>query len=312
MSASWETRDIKLPFWLGEICLFKKTFRLQTSNVDFINFCADTKENTSPPAPDTSASGIMLYSLPAQEDHETLWQEDGYINYVSQSYWRYYIDLKTDYESYLDQFSPKTKSTFRRKFRKFEKDSGGAIDCRIYQTPDEIEEFYPLARAISKETYQEKLLDAGLPVDDGFKEDMMRHARNGTVRAFILFQSDKPVAYLYLPIFNNIVIYAYVGYLPEVGRLSAGTVLFLKALEYLFSDEDAHIFDFTEGHSDQKELFSTHNVYCVNLYKLEKNFANSFWLNLHRIFDLFSRTLNKILEKMGIKSFLKKLLRRQN
>jgi predicted N-acyltransferase len=225
MSASWKTRDIKLPFWLGEICLFRKSFKLQTINVDFIRFDAANKDTQIPREIDENAQGMMLYSLPINEDHKTIWREEGYINYISQVYRRYYTDLDGTFENYMDQFSSKTRSTLKRKMRKFEKECGGIIDCRLYQTPDEIKEFYPLARAISKETYQEKLLDAGLPVDDGFKEDMMRHAKNGTVRAFILFQNDRPVAYLYLPIFNNIVIYAYVGYLPDVGHLSAGTVI---------------------------------------------------------------------------------------
>lgn len=312
MSAYWKTRNITLPFWLGEICLLRKSFRLQTTNVDFIRFNADVKETTIPPEKDESAEGIMLYSLPIKEDHEMLWRESGYINYISQVYQRYYIDLNGGFENYLDQFSSKTRSTFKRKMRKFEKESGGTIDCKIYTRLSEIEEFYPLARAVSKETYQEKLLNAGLPEDDGFKEDMMRHAKNGTVRALILFQNEEPVAYLYLPIFNNAVIYAYVGYLPEVGRLSAGTVLFLKALEYLFEDESAHIFDFTEGHSDQKELFSTNSVYCANLFKLKNSFVNSFWLNLHRALDRFSKALNTVVRTLGIKSFMKKMLRRQN
>lgn len=310
MSAYWETRNIKLPFWLGEIRLFQKSFLLQASNVDFIYFEKDNPEYTMPPEFLGNTDGVMLYSVPIEENHKTLWNDKHHINYISQSYWRYYTDLSLDYDEYFNQFSSKTRSTLRRKMRKFEKECGGSIDCRLYQTSDEIEEFYPLARSVSKETYQEKLLDAGLPVDDGFIGDMRRHAKNGTARAFILFKDGKPVAYLYLPIFDGTVVYAYVGYLPEVGRLSAGTVLFLKALERLFDDSAAKVFDFTEGQSDQKELFSTHKVYCANIYKLNRNFSNSFWLRLHRLLDQISKVLNAFVETIGIKTFLKKLLRR--
>ncbi len=310
MSASWYTYDIKLPYWLGEICLFRKTFRMQSTNVDFIEYGDSSSGLTTPDEVDETADGVMLFSTPICEAHKMLWREDGYINYVSQSFHRYYIDLKGNYDDYLQQFSSKTRSTFRRKIRKFEKESGGEIDWRVYINPTEMQEFHKLAREVSKETYQEKLLNAGLPEDEGFLDDMMRHAREGSVRAFLLFLDGKPVSYLYLPVYQNRLLYDYLGYLPEVGRLSAGMVLLLKALEYLFDDDAAPIFDFTEGQSDQKEQFSTDSIYCVNLYRLKDTFTNAFWLRLHQAVTGFSKGLNRFLQAIGLKTFLKKLLRR--
>ncbi len=310
MSVFWETSNITLPFWLGEVCLFRKSFRLQATNVDFINYDQNNSAQTNPPKVDGSSNGMMLYSVPLDENHALLWHEDNYINYVSQSFPRYYIDLNLDYESYLGQFSSKTRSTFRRKVKKFEKESGGEIDWRVYISPTEMEEFHKLAREISKETYQEKLLDAGLPEDEGFLEDMRRHAEEGSVRSFILFLDGKAVSYLYLPAYDGRIVYEYLGYLPEVARLSAGTVLFLKALEYLFEDDIAPVFDFTEGQSDQKKQFSTHNVYCANVFKLKATAKNAFWLRLHRLLGSISSGLGKVLDAIGLKKFIKTLLRR--
>lgn len=310
MSVFWETRNVKLPFWLGEVCLFRKSFRLHTTNVDFINYDQNSPEHRMPAEIDSASDGVMLYSVPLEENHVTLWREESYVNYVSQAFRRYYIDLNCDYQTYLEQFSSKTRSTFRRKIRKFEKESGGTIDWRVYVNPTEMEEFHKLAREISKETYQEKLLDAGLPEDEGFLSDMRRHAREGSVRSFILFLDGKAVAYLYLPAYDGRIVYEHLGYLPEVARLSGGTVLFLKALEYLFDDDVAPVFDFTEGQSEQKKQFSTHNVYCANVFKLKATAPNIFWLRLHKMFNGLSSVIKSMLEAIGLKKFLKALLRR--
>lgn len=312
MSTVWETRNISLPFWLGEICLFRKTFRLQTSNVDFIKYGLGSTEATTPPHTEEATTGYMLYSVPLEEGHSTIWRNGDHINYISQSFRRYYIELKYSFDDYLAQFSSKTRSTFRRKLRKYEKESGGSIDWKIYSTPQEMEEFHKLAREISKETYQEKLLDAGLPEDDGFYADMMRNAENGTVKGFLLYLDGKAVSYLYAPIYQGRMIYNHLGYLPEVSRLSAGTVLFLKVLEYLFENDEIEIFDFTEGQSDQKKQFSTSNIYCGNMLSLEYSWSNHFWLWLNKMSNGFSTAIQKALDALGIKNYIKKLLRGQN
>ena len=56
-------------------------------------------------------------------------------------------------------------------------------------------EFFRYARTVSEITYQEKLLDAGLPDSEEFLGEMERLAQQGHVRGFILFLEDKPVSY---------------------------------------------------------------------------------------------------------------------
>ncbi len=71
---------------------------------------------------------------------------------------------------------------------------------KVYKAPGEMPEFFRLARAVSKITYQEKLLDAGLPDSEEFRHEMERLAQQGRVRGFILFYQNKPVSYLYCPV----------------------------------------------------------------------------------------------------------------
>ena len=138
------------------------------------------------------------------------------IRYVPMQYDRQFADLSTTYDQYLDTFSAKSRSTLRRKVRHFEKASGGWIDYRCYKTREEVERFYGHAREISAQSYQEHLLDAGLPSDASFLTDALEAAESGNVRAYLIFFDEKPIAYLYCPLRAGVVSYAYLGYRAEL------------------------------------------------------------------------------------------------
>ena len=105
--------------------------------------------------------------------------------------------------------------TLRRKRRKFEEASGGELDLRTYHSPDEMDEFVRLALPLSQRTYQARLLDAGLPDSETARAEMRELAWQDRVRAFLLFLDGKPVAYLYLPIERDTLVYAHLGHDPD-------------------------------------------------------------------------------------------------
>ena len=41
-------------------------------------------------------------------------------------------------DDYLKGFSSKTRSTFQRKLRKITEMAGGTLECRVFQTPDDV------------------------------------------------------------------------------------------------------------------------------------------------------------------------------
>ena len=113
----------------------------------------------------------------------------------------------------------------------------------------------------------------------------------GMVRGFILFHQDQPVSYLYCPVSNGVLIYAFLGYDPGYMNFSVGTVLQWLALEHLFEESLFRFFDFTEGQSEHKKLFATHSVQCANVFFLRSNLRNKFLLHSQRAFDHFSKSV---------------------
>lgn len=257
-----------------------------------------------------AADGYLITSLPAPLDPLTVEGGPAWIKRVLRVYPRHLVDLTTGYDAYLEKFSGKTRSTLKRKLRKFQELSGGAIDWKEYRTPDELCAYLPLARALSAKTYQERLLRAGLPDTARFTEETMARAARDAVRAYILFLNAKPVSYLYLPIDDGRVIYAYLGYDPDVSEHSPGTVLQLLALERLFAEHRFSLFDFTQGGGGHKELFATHTEQCVDMLILKRNLSTMALSSTHAAFVRTEAGIAELVERLGIKRRLKRLLRR--
>ena len=223
---------------------------------------------------------------------------------------RYFHDLTQSYEDFLAGKSAKTRSTLRRKLRKFESESDGRIDWRVYRSGVEMREFHRLAVVLARRTYQAKLYDAALPEEPAFVEDMARKAEAGEALGFLLFLRGEVIAYLYTPIADSRVIYGYLGFDSEHRDLSPGTVLQLLVMQWCFENESLTLFDFTEGEGAHKALFSSHKETCADLLLLKRSlrllslamaYRFSIWLSLHSV---------GLLDRLGLKAPIKAWLRR--
>ena len=310
MSQSWSCKSVPIKIRLGDKTLFAPKLWLQVREVALDDESALVAEPEPPiEALHAGCQGFLIRSLGVVGRQPVFRRQAGYLCYVPSQYPRYYIDMRQSFAEYKNKFSSKTRSTLNRKVRKYAEYCGGEISWRAYKDGHEMPEFFRLARAVSRITYQEKLLDAGLPDSEEFLQEMKRLAEEGRVRGFILFHQDRPVSYLYCPIDNGVLIYAFLGYDPEYMNLSAGTVLQWLALEYLFEERSFRFFDFTEGESEHKKLFATHSVQCANVFFLRSNLRNKFLLHSQKAFDDFSKFAGNALHQLGIKTMVRKLMR---
>jgi hypothetical protein len=229
--------------------------------------------------------------------------------YVMEPYEHYYVDLRGSFADYLSRFSSRSRSTLTRKVKKFAQGSGGLIDFREYRHPLEMDEFYRHGRHVSAMTYQERLLDAGLPSTAEFCADMARLAAQDQVRAYLLFKDDRPIAYLYLPVQDGVVMYDRLGYDPAFAAWSPGTVLHYLALERLFAEQKYLYLDLTEGEGQHKRQFATGSARCANMYFFRPTLGNWLLALGHLALTRLSRQLIALLDRCGLKSNLKQLLR---
>jgi len=257
----------------------------------------------------SAAVGLYRRSEIVNSDLPTFSRSEDLLRYVEKSYQRRFIDLSGDFEGYLRKFSSKTRSTLKRKIRKFGEFSGGKVDWRQYRSPTEIADFHALARSISAGSYQERLFDAGLPEDPEFLAHAQALARENRVRAYLLFHHGRAVSYLFCPITDGRLEYQYLGFLPEFAQHSPGTVLQYLALEEIFAERAFRLFDFTEGDGEHKQFFSTASVHCANVLYLKPLLWVRALLWSHRALSAISTSLDRIIAGIGLKARLRQLFR---
>ena len=272
-----------LRFQIGARTLFtmRRTLRRQSFSL------ADVLGRKAPRLPplDAGDDGYVITSLPVTLLPAIEAQARGMRIFERQRYVRHFADLDQDFDAYLAGFSAKSRATLQRKRRKFAEAAGGEIEVRLYRTIMEFEIFFALARGLSKRTYQEKLLDAGLPSREEERAAMSALARQGKVRAFLLFLGGKAAAYLYLQADGDTLIYAYLGFDPAKAALSPGAVLQMEAMRMLMEEGAFRRLDFTEGEGQHKRLFATGGVECVGLLVLRPSIGNGLRLAALDRFD---------------------------
>ena len=310
MTSGWRPTRTQLKYRLGEYTLFTAAFDGVTCNQHFTELRTD-----EPPAPPfavnarDAADVCVIWSQPVSKTLEKLTVADGWIRYVPRQYKRYYVDLQGSFENYLKRFSSKTRSTLVRKVRKFTEASGGAIDMREFRSPEDLDIFFAMAQEVSSKTYQERLLDSGLPKDGDFRSNARQAAARGEVRAYLLFLSGRPVAYIYCPVHAGILLYEYVGFDPDHQSLSPGTVLQYLTLKRLFDEGGYRMFDFTEGEGPHKALFATDSIYCADIYLYRHRVLNAAAVRAHLTVGYLSDGIAEALDWLGLKKAIKRMLR---
>jgi CelD/BcsL family acetyltransferase involved in cellulose biosynthesis len=306
----WQPSPFVLTYRLGEIAIFRKQFRALTLCTHFFDLTDDPGE---PPQPydrfQTGIEAIVTRSHPVPGPLPVLTTEHGVLRYVFALYTRYHTDLAGDFDGYLAKFSAKSRGTLRRKVRRFV-ELGAGCEMRAYKRPDEMESFHGQAREVSALTYQERLLDAGIPSEREFLEELVRFAQSDSVRAYVLLLHGTAIAYLCCLSHNGVLLYSYLGYDPKHADLSPGTVLQYLAFQSLFAEQRFRALDFTEGQGAHKKFFATHQTLCADICYFPDSVSARFWIELHRVFDRTSVAAAAALDKVGLKARLKRLLRR--
>ena len=310
MGSEPQLRDLPFKFKLGEFTLFVIRRPVLVENSTLRDVATGHFDPNRPPdyCPD-HAVGILRRSYRTDGPLPVLTRIAGWTRYVPHQFPRHYISFQGSFEQYLQNFSPKTRSTLRRKVRRMLDAFDGAVECRIYREPSEMKEFYEAARAISSKTYQEKLLDAGLPSTDDFRHDMESLAKEGLVCGFLLWAAGQPVSYIYCPAQNGTLVYTNLGYDPRFRQYSPGTVLQWLVLEKLFSEGRYEIFDFSEGAGEHKRLFATGCYHCADIYWMKATLANAAVVRGQAFVNRVSWLVVKGLDKLGLKARVKRFFR---
>ncbi len=305
-------KPVHLTFKLGEFSLYKKTITADCYPGYFLEMPKGLAEVESRLSRDHARrNAFCAPSCPVDRPINKLTFIDKYIRYVLAEYKHYYVDTEGSFEDFLGAMKGKTRNTLRRKVKKFSKAQSSGTVFKQYTTPDELDEFFALAWRVSRKTYQERMMNMGLPQSEDFVAQQKELALGQGVMGFLLFFNQKPVAYVYGPLINGYsFLYDYVGFDPELGSLSPGTVLQYYIIEALYQDPRARYYDLCVGEGEHKRLFATGYVPCADVLYLKKTAAHTALILAHLACFKSNRLAVYVLNKLHLKDRLKKMFRR--
>lgn len=261
--------------------------------------------------PCAGRDGWLLRSVPKARLPVLEERMKGWLVSVRQDYPRHYIAMTSGgFDGWWQGFSSKTRSTLLRKARRLSEQFDGGFAVQSYRTTGEIAEFMAIAGALSDRTYQARLMQAGLPRGEADIADAVAAAAADNIRAFLLFAGGRAIAYLYLPVERDILVYAHLGYDPDFAELSPGTVLHVEAMRMLYAEARFRAFDFTEGDGAHKAQFGRASVACADVLILRPALRNRAALATMRGVDGLVAHGKAVLDRLGVRAKVKALIRR--
>lgn len=310
---NWKRASVSIAYRLGEVAVASWKLSALVRKDHFTELAEGTGLDSLPVESLTGETNALFVPChPVSTPPPTIVTRGDTLIYTPKVFKNYFVDLSSlgDFQAYLAQFSSRSRSTLLRKVRKFEKENGEGVEFREFAVGDDFDEFFRLAGPISEQSYQERLLDAGLPRGPEFIAGIKARAARGDALAWLLFFRGKPVSYVLSLVDNGVATYDYVGYREDAQHLSPGTVLQYLILESLFERKRVRIFDFTEGEGEHKRFFSTGSQLCAKSYVFRRTLISGLRVRSHRSLDGLSDATVRLLDKLGLKRHIKALIRR--
>ena len=263
-------------------------------DADLSNYCGDE---------------LLLRSVPDRIALTSLCREGGMFAYRLYDYERCWVTTEGDFEDYLASFSKTSRKGLRRRVKQLKSTSGGELDIRHFAEADVMDSFHNDARAISAKTFQEKLMNDGLPDSDPFRESIKHKAQHDRCYGSVLYLEDQPISYLYCERQGNGWLAAYGGFDPAHAKLSPGTVHLVSILHQAFDDPDCSSFDFGPGRSEYKQFFATDMVPAADIMVLRKTVRNRLIVNSHKALSGMTDGINHLVERLNLKTLIRQKIR---
>jgi len=208
-------------------------------------------------------------------------------------------------EAFYKDMSGNRKRYLRRYTTALENAGSGLVEMVCYRSEDKLDQVISIASEISAKTYKHAL-------NVGFRDDYLtrslltRAAKQGWLRAYVLYAGGKPCAFEFGIEYGNVFFPEHIGFDPLLRSCSPGTVLFIKVVEDLIENSNVSVFDYGFGAAAYKERFGTESwpeasvyIFAPRLYPI---FVNALWSSTMAV-DTF---LKYVLNKFGAVGWIKR------
>lgn len=222
---------------------------------------------------------------------------------------RWLIKLPQSFDDYVKSLGSATRKNDVRKLRKFEREV--PFEFHMIRLPEEVERFLRDGESISRKTYQWNV-GQRLYNDATTRQQFMRLAKEGRLRAYIIYINKTPSAFAWGELNHRIYLSQNTGFDPEYRSSSPGAAIMMWVIRDLIENTDCEVFDFGIGGDDWgfKSRFgnTSINVAWVQLANFRPYSLLLFGLD--KIINAGKNLLGLIVKQRKLRERLRRIIRR--
>jgi hypothetical protein len=208
---------------------------------------------------------------------------------------------------FLRRMKSKHRSWIKNKTRDLEAKFPGAVRCAMFSRPEEIRRAMVDVEAVAAKTYL-RGMGKGFKNDEAHIRQFEMESKAGTLRIFILYGADAPLAYWTGCVYRSTYHSGGTGYDPALRDLELGTLVLVNLIDHLCG-EKVKVFDFGLGDAFYKKRFADQswNEVSLSIYRLSPRGAalKLAFMASHSI----DRFLRLILSKLKLMDWVKRTWR---
>ncbi len=228
----------------------------------------------------------------------------------SPRYDRRLIRLPASFEDYLRSMKSQTRQNLRNSQRKLERHA--AVKLLRFRQPDQVSDFVQRAVAISRKTYQWRLLGLGLRNSEELERTLAAMASHDYTRCYLLECGGVAAAFMIGYLYRGTYYYVDVGFDPDWESWSVGTVLHMEVLRDLIDEPDrAQVFDFSTGTGVHKKRFGNDARPEAIYVLVPRSLRNRLAITAYHAMNVFSTAVVAVLDRLRLKATIKRLIRRR-
>lgn len=226
------------------------------------------------------SDGVYLDSVPVES---FLWQylltspliKERFIVHIPDGTRKHFsLILPPSFHDYLAGFKKKKRAELRRRLKIFHENNGNDKALVRVDKVGQVQMFLQLASAVSKKSWQHRVLGPRLTLTDDFNHRLTRLAEKKMLRAYLLFFRGKPCAFRLGYQYGDRYVSAETGYDQSFSDISPGKILTLLMIEDLTAYKPPNMVDFGIGYAEWKKDLCNTCSEDASVFLLRKNMRN--------------------------------------
>jgi Acetyltransferase (GNAT) domain len=210
------------------------------------------------------------------------------------------VQLPGTFEEYVSGFPSKQRYNLKKKVRRMADASGGKLEVRQANNPEDIPFLVASARAVAAKSWKARRLSNPVPNSIQDEAHLRRVAERGMLRAFVLLAGGVPCAFIVGYLYSGVFHYADLAYDESQAVHSPGTVLLYLILEMLIEKDHAQFVNFGITDAQYKQVFGNRHTEEAEILLMRPGVANRSLIACHRLFQRAKLALRSMLSRRQV------------